>query len=221
MTNLYVQVLTPSVEKIPYGECHCGCGKTTPVARISDHRTGQVKGQPTKFFPCHKSIVPISERFWKYVNKSGPVMRPDLTPCWLWIGAHDGCGYGQIISPRMPGTRRFVLLKAHILSLTMHKGCGDDGAMALHRCDNPPCINPDHLYWGDYKQNRRDAVERGRAINDPFVEIRKRLGAEKRAHPICIRGHQFSEENTRIRKNGNRTCRTCEKMNRINRKRPA
>lgn len=101
----------------------------------------------------------LETRFWASVNKAGPVPSHDATlgPCWVWTAACNRDGYG-VIKPG--GGKRQV--KAHRVSLEWARGPIPDGQMVLHRCDNPPCVSPDHLYVGDAQQNARDAVARGR-----------------------------------------------------------
>lgn len=77
--------------------------------------------------------------------------------CWLWTGAYDGKGYGQM---RIEGKNKIA---THI-SLQL---AGDprtiDKPCALHKCDNPSCVNPAHLWWGTRKENTADMVSKGRA----------------------------------------------------------
>jgi hypothetical protein len=71
--------------------------------------------------------------------------------CWLWIGALAHSGYG-----RMRG-REY----AHRFSYRFHKGQVGN-LHVLHRCDNPPCVNPDHLFLGTHDDNMADMVSKGR-----------------------------------------------------------
>jgi len=77
------------------------------------------------------------------------------TGCWLWGGRSDNKGYG-----RLSHMGRFQL--AHRFSYFINKGHFDITKNVLHICDNPPCVNPDHLYLGDQKQNNIDRDTRGR-----------------------------------------------------------
>lgn len=83
------------------------------------------------------------------------VRRPELGPCWEWNGARGQAGHGQI---RMHGSTRQV----HRVTLEHHSGPIPEGENSLHRCDNPPCLNPDHLFAGTQKENMHDMWRKGR-----------------------------------------------------------
>jgi hypothetical protein len=97
-------------------------------------------------------------RFWARVNKAGPVVRPELGPCWVWTGSRLHGGYGH-----MKGVRRRELL-AHRASWTIANGPVLNGLWVLHKCDNPPCVRPDHLFLGTPQDNVRDCQEKGRTV---------------------------------------------------------
>jgi len=102
--------------------------------------------------------VPVEVRFWRHVNKSGPVLRPELGPCWLWMGARYKKGYGLVhVGPgRTTGAHRYAFF---LKFARWPEPCG------LHRCDNPPCCNPDHVFEGDQADNARDMMAKGRHIS--------------------------------------------------------
>lgn len=80
------------------------------------------------------------------------------TRCWEWAASKDGCGYGLI--GQGPGK---PLGKANRVSWELHhRKRIPAGQCALHRCDNPTCIRPSHLYLGSQKQNASDRKARGR-----------------------------------------------------------
>ena len=90
------------------------------------------------------------ERFWAKVEKSGE--------CWIWTASRRGKGYGLV---RFRGRNA----QAHRASYEMHNGPIPDGAVVRHKCDNPPCVNPDHLELGTVADNNRDMSERGRSTS--------------------------------------------------------
>lgn len=116
---------------------------------------------------------PETERFWRYVNKSGPIAREGLSPCWLWTAAVTTSGYGVI--GRMGGKGRGNV-RAHRLSYCIAHGLDESmlgKQMVLHACDNRQCVNPDHLSLGDVRKNAREMVERGRNFTMPGTACRK------------------------------------------------
>jgi hypothetical protein len=102
---------------------------------------------------------PITEtpeqRFWKHVNKDGPVPEhaKELGKCWVWTGCTIA-GYGQLrINKRNEPAHRF--------SYSTH--CGVVGELwVLHKCDNPRCVNPSHLFLGDHTANTSDKMAKKR-----------------------------------------------------------
>ena len=80
------------------------------------------------------------------------------TGCWNWIGSKNQLGYGIVV---LAGLSKNIA--AHRLSLALYKGFDPNSDLnVLHRCDNPSCINPDHLFVGDAFDNMADMMEKGR-----------------------------------------------------------
>src|SRR5882672_11149425 len=102
---------------------------------------------------------PIEVRFWRKVNKDGPVHPTLGTQCWLWTASTQNGGYGQI---RTPTNDKRKLLRANRLSWEIAFGPVPDGLFVLHHCDNPPCVNPDHLWLGTKADNNNDRSRKGR-----------------------------------------------------------
>lgn len=78
--------------------------------------------------------------------------------CWEWQGFRNPRGYGKITIYRI-GT-----IAAHRLSFNLFCGPIPCGMFVLHRCDNPPCCNPTHLFLGTHIENMRDRDEKGRTL---------------------------------------------------------
>lgn len=87
-----------------------------------------------------------AQRFWSRVEKSAE--------CWEWCGARDKNGYGLF---KVGGRMR----RAHRLALAA-TGVPIDGFYVCHRCDNPPCVNPEHLFLGTAQDNANDRDRKGR-----------------------------------------------------------
>jgi hypothetical protein len=94
--------------------------------------------------------VPIADRFWSRVRKT--------EKCWLWEGYKDKFGYGMLGR----GRRGSGWVFTHRFSWELHFGPILGGKHVLHRCDNPPCVNPDHLFLGTARDNMRDMRQKGR-----------------------------------------------------------
>lgn len=133
------------------------------------------------------------ERFFEKVNKDG------INGCWLWRGGTRGRGKLKYGSAWYNGKNE----GAHRLSWIFHNGYlpshkGLDPVEVCHKCDNPLCVNPDHLFLGTRKDNMQDKINKGRC------------GQKNKSH--CPQGHEYSETNTYLSKSGSRSCRFCHKL---------
>lgn len=121
------------------------------------------------------------------------------TGCWVWQGDRRPTGYGYYVyrigfgrgsRRRSVGAHRYAWERVH--------GPIAEGLEVCHKCDNPPCCNPGHLFVGTHSENTLDMVKKGRHA------------LAKRTH--CNHGHEYTPENTKIRPgNHGRECITCNK----------
>lgn len=134
-------------------------------------------------------------RFAAYVPKAAP------DECWEWKGPLNPKGYARFVWHDQ-GVRR--QLPAYRVAWELASGQRwPDDKIACHSCDNPRCVNPDHVRPGTFKDNYADALERGRLGNDAANVNRRRRH--------CKNGHELAGENLIVLKNGWRRCRECNR----------
>jgi len=92
----------------------------------------------------------LDERIWPRTDRA--------SNCWEWRGARTKAGYGVI----KLGPRHSPNLYVHRLVFEAFNGRIPDGAYICHRCDNPRCCRPEHLFLGDARINNQDAASKGR-----------------------------------------------------------
>lgn len=124
------------------------------------------------------------EKFWKQVSKTDS--------CWNWIGCVAGLhrNYGNI------GTKNGTIF-AHRFSYIIHKGEIPKGFVIDHLCRNTLCVNPDHLEAVTHRENLL------RGIGHTAINANKTK---------CLRGHEYTPENTSYKTNGTRKCNECNRL---------
>lgn len=141
------------------------------------------------------TLEPVIDKFWKRVDKNGPVPNyaPHLGSCWIWTGQINNSGYGELsFGPKNDRTR----VRAHRYSYETLVGPIIEGNHLDHLCRVRHCVNPSHLEDVTPRENfRRGTGWSGR-------------NAQK-TH--CSKGHEFTPDNTIFVKLG-RQCATCQKM---------
>lgn len=147
---------------IPYGYCQCGCGRKTTVCQVTSRTVGWVKGEPLRFIQGHANkgkrlvsrpplapcgcgcgdLVQPPVRFVAGHQRRKSALEYIIDPntgCWVWQRAKLKCGgYGV---RRINGK----LYRVHRLNYEAKYGPIPDGLVPHHRCENPACVNPDHL----------------------------------------------------------------------------
>jgi hypothetical protein len=131
--------------------------KKVPRLLVAD--TGQTKRMPEitpELLESQGFSPTLPKRFWAKVQKA--------EGCWLWTGSKDSFGYGKIYcGTSTPRTgRKNWTMRTHIFSWILRNGPVPSGMCVLHHCDNPPCVNPAHLWLGSRGDNNKDALRKGR-----------------------------------------------------------
>lgn len=117
--------------------------------------------------------------------------------CWLWTAMTNAGGYGRI----KIGRKNEI---ASRVSYKIYKGAIPAGMLVLHHCDNPPCVNPEHLFLGTQADNMNDMYQ-------------KQRGPSK-VNWICSRGHNKLEVGFYRTTRGSNYCRECSNLRQKERK---
>ena len=131
---------------------------------------------------------PLAERVAKrrtelHKRFQGSYMK-DPSGCWLWSGStHNGYGMLGI---------RDATIRAHRASWELHKGSIPENMLVLHKCDTPPCVNPEHLFLGTHQDNVADKVSKFRQTRGED-QPRSKL-TEKQVLQIRIRYEALQRE---------------------------
>lgn len=119
-----------------------------------------------------------------------------ITPgCWIWTACRNKPGYGMIFA----GCKGDPAKLAHRVSYELYEGAIPDGLMVLHRCDNPSCVNPSHLFLGTNDDNMKDMAAKGRASRmlgnkNPKTKIKEEdLILIKQAYKLGIHPRTLAE----------------------------
>lgn len=171
-------------------QCVCDCGSEHTTSGVS-LRQGRVVS-----CGCYQSEVakatavantePLTVRLLRYVKTSGE------SECWEWTGSKNEQGYGLIRWNRKSGY-------AHRMAYEAYNGPIKRGMVIMHSCDNPSCVNPQHLSQGTATENMRDMVRKGRnktkrgednanarLSNEQVIQIRELLSQGKSLNETSI-----------------------------------
>lgn len=136
---------------------------------------------------AHMTLEPVKDpvpRFWKNVNKLPGA------GCWEWMATRSvrtsrntrrGAGYGNFMVTALSR------VAAHRFSWEIHNGPIPEGLIIMHICDNPPCVRPDHLKLGTYKENSQDALAKGRASTGERHRLATEAGLARGRETLAAR----------------------------------
>jgi hypothetical protein len=141
----------------------------------------------------------VDQLFWSKVRQG--------EGCWEWQGHLNTAGYGYFILKRKT-------YPAHRFSVELANGEITNGLHVCHKCGNPRCVRPDHLFLGTHADNMRDMRQKGRG----YVQPRRTIDLVDPDWPCadenhCWRGHEFTYDNTYVDRRGVKICRTCSRHN--------
>lgn len=152
-----------------------GCGRNTSARGLCGKHYQRLMNNGDPNIKRSLKGESAEYRFWSRVTKT--------EACWIWNGPKTRDGYGRLMYQDK------TTVRAHRLSYLLNVGPIAEGMCVLHRCDNPSCVNPGHLYVGTHHDNASDRDIRGRG------NIPSRSGANhwmKREPERVARGESFS-----------------------------
>lgn len=134
----------------------------------------------------------IINRFWSKVNKNGPIHPVLKNKCWIWTGSKIKNGYGVFSLNGKNITAHRFCYQIHNDTILSPK------ELVCHHCDTRDCVNPEHLFKGNHKDNCHDMIQKNRqnrynrnGEKNPFSKLKETDVLEIRK--MIEQGHKQKE----------------------------
>jgi HNH endonuclease len=138
-----------------FSHCRCECGNEKTISSSSLIFSGSASCGCLRIESINRVLrIPVIDRLHKHSSTTED-------GCWVWNGERTNYGYG-VMEIWANGKKKRLM--AHRLSFKHFHPDWDLSSFVLHKCDNPPCWNPDHLFSGTQADNMRDMVQKGRSV---------------------------------------------------------
>lgn len=132
--------------------------------------------------PKKPTLEEVKDRFMSKVDIAGE--------CWIWQGVKLPKGYGVFFVPKAFRDRSAESMTAHRAAYMLFKGKIPEKAIVCHACDNPSCVNPEHLFLGDNSSNMRDCASKGR-INTAKLTPSDVIEIRNSREPVSLLAQRF------------------------------